>query len=295
MFPPPGITATEKPAPRGFRSDRFSTPTPPAPPPTPPPPSRRPGRPPEPSPAGRRRLCRRPRRCLAHQVDRVDPSGQIGRDADDDARLALGRGHQRHHAGPHLLADRLGQPLQVLAGVSPMSRATERSRSPSSTAAAPRRSRVALQVADRRLQLAASSSNAAIRSGTSAGAERSAPAASFSRSWVSSTTASAAAPVTASIRRTPAATAAPRRCGNSRYRRSAAHACRRRVRSTRRSCCPRARPSTRRGPRRRISRRTAPSRRFHRRLGRHQPCRDLGVFADAGVHHRFDPGAVRRR
>ena len=29
---------------------------------------------------------------------------------------------------------------------------------------------------------------------------------------------------------------------------------------------------------------------FHRRLRGHQPCRDLRVFADAGVHHRLDPG-----
>ena len=72
----------------------------------------------------------------------------------------------------------------------------------------------------------------------------------------------AASPVSASMRRTPAATALSpttvirpiRRCGR--------HACRRTARPTSRARCRRRlRPSRRRAPRRRISRRTAPARR----------------------------------
>ena len=52
-------------------------------------------------------------------------------------------------------------------------------------------------------------------------------------------------------------------------------------------------PCRRRAPPRRISRRTAPWRRSATAgVRRHQPRRDLGILADAGVHLGLDPGEV---
>ena len=49
----------------------------------------------------------------AHQVYRAEPPGQVGADPHHDARLALGRGHDGHHAAAHVRADRLRHALQV--------------------------------------------------------------------------------------------------------------------------------------------------------------------------------------
>ena len=52
------------------------------------------------------------RRRRSHQLDRIEPSGQIRRHAHHDAGLAFRRRYQRHHAAAELPADRVRQSLQ---------------------------------------------------------------------------------------------------------------------------------------------------------------------------------------
>ena len=78
------------------------------------PPGRRRARRPGPCPAGRRRPCRRASRVRAHEVDRVETARQIGRDADDDAGLAvLGDADDRDDARADLLLALVGEALQI--------------------------------------------------------------------------------------------------------------------------------------------------------------------------------------
>ena len=218
---------------------------------------------------------------------------QIGRHPNHDASgpYLRPRYRQRHHARPHLLPDRLREPFQVARRRFPHVASGQRDavdllhRGRGSAgdrgAACFRRSAIA-QVASMRRR---SSCIAMIRSGTSAGAARSTPAASFNRLWDSSTNASwpwrrsPPSPILGARRRPPPGLLETIREVADIFR-SAAHACRRGSSiTTVPDFVTLAEPL---GNDPNLFAVFLPEQRhrsgFHRRLGSHQPCRDLGVF-----------------
>ena len=215
------------------------------------PPWRRRARRPAPCRAVRRRPCRRALRRRLDELDRVEARGEIGRDADHDAGLAvLGDADDRDHAGADLFLAVVGEALEIL-HLDALDRAASSLTSPASrtppaaaarrwTRRRPSRASCAHPTDRARASCAPPSARrcapACRRAWCAVRPPRSSPAPSCR--WRACAHDARSAPRCGARRRPPRFRRSPR---SGRYRRCGGHGCRRTVRPTSRARCCRAR------------------------------------------------------